>query len=80
MGKNDSRIMTVALIREPKEADAVEVAFSESARFYKLLRKNPEFERIARELHEAKDTRRAVRVMIEPPQSNVIVDAKLEVN
>ena len=71
------RVMTVALIREPEEADAVEVAFSESARFYRLLRTHSEFERVLRELRAAKDTKGPVHVMMESPQSNVIVDAKL---
>lgn len=66
--------MTIALIREPKETEEVEVAFSESARFYRLLRANPGFERILTALREAKDKKRPVGVMMETPQSNVIVD------
>jgi hypothetical protein len=68
--------MTVALIREPKVADAVEVAFSESARFYRLLRANVEFERILTTLREANENKQPVRVMMESPQSNLIVDAR----
>ena len=73
-GKQEYRVMTVALIRDPKETEEVEVAFSESARFYKLPRVNPEFERILTALREAKEKMRPVRVMMETPQSNVIAD------
>jgi hypothetical protein len=66
--------MTVALIREPAELDAVEVAFSESARFYRLLRANPRFKKNLAALHEAKEKRRPVRVRMESPQSNAIRD------
>lgn len=68
--------MTVALIREPEGEEAVEVAFSESARFYRLLRVNPNFETIRATLREAKQKKRPVRVMMESPQSNVIVDVE----
>ncbi len=69
------RVMTVALIREPAGVEMVEVAFSESARFYRLLRANPEFKRILAVLREAKEKKRAVLVAMEPPQGAVIVDA-----
>ena len=36
--------MTVAKIREPEHADYVQVVFLESARFYRLMRDNPEFD------------------------------------
>jgi len=66
--------MTVALIREPKQLNDVEVAFSESARFYRLLRANPKFEDILTELREAKEKQRPVRVLMESPESNTIND------
>ena len=68
--------MTVALVREPEGVDMVEVAFSESARFYRLLKVNPEFQRILTALREAKENKRPVFVMTESPQGNMIVDAK----
>ena len=68
--------MTVAVIREPNEVDAVEVAFSESARFYRLLRPNPAFERILRELRGAKEAKRPVRVLTDSPQGNIIEDVE----
>jgi len=68
------RVMTVALIREPAQLDAVEVAFSESARFYRLLRANPRFEKNLAALREAKEKRRTVHVRMEAAQSNTIRD------
>jgi hypothetical protein len=64
----------VALIREPKQLNAVEVGFSESARFYLLLRANPKFENILTELRDAKEKHRPVRVLMESPESNTISD------
>ena len=72
--KREYRVMTVALIREPKQLNDVEVAFSESARFYRLLRANPKFEDILTELREAKEKQRPVRVLIESMDSNIIED------
>ena len=73
-GKREYRVMTVALIRDPKQSNAVEVAFSESARFYRLLRANPKFENILTELREAKEKQRPVRVLMESLESNTIND------
>jgi predicted TIM-barrel fold metal-dependent hydrolase len=75
-GRREYREMTVALIREAPGTDIVQVAFSESARFYKLERKNPEFEEVLRELREAKEKGRAVRVLVNPPNGDVIEDAQ----
>ena len=74
VAKREYRVMTVALIREPKQLNDVEVAFSESARFYRLLRANPKFEDILTELREAKEKQRPVRVLLESPESNTIDD------
>ena len=71
---SEYRVMTVALIRDPKQSNAVEVAFSESARFYRLLRANPKFENILTELREAKEKQRPVRVLMESLESNTIND------
>jgi hypothetical protein len=73
-GKREGCVMTVALIREPKQLNAVEVAFSESARFYRLLRANPKFENILTKLREAKEKQRSVRVLMESPEGNTIND------
>lgn len=70
------REMTVALIRDHKDAAAIEVAFSESARFYRLSRQNPKFESILRRLREAKNKKRAVRVLLDLPEGDVIEDVQ----
>jgi hypothetical protein len=70
------REMTVALIRDHKDAGAVEVAFSESARFYKLSRQNPKFESILRQLRESRDKKHSVRVLVDFPEGDVIEDAR----
>jgi len=73
-GRRVYREMTVVLIREPDAAGAVEVAFSESARFYSLSRQNPRFESILRQLREAKVEKRVVRVLLDFPEGDVIED------
>lgn len=75
-GKGAYREMTVALIRDRKGTDAVEVAFSESARFYKLPRKNPEFARILGGLQKAWERKLVVRVMLAVPEGDVIEDVE----
>ena len=73
-GKRVYREMTVALLREREEA--LEVAFSESARFYVLSRRHPEFARIAGLLREAKDKKKPVRVLLDDRTGNAIQDAQ----
>jgi hypothetical protein len=70
------REMTVALIRDRKEADAVEVAFSESARYYRLPRRNPEFPRILQQLRKARETSQPVRVLADFPDGEDIEDVQ----
>ena len=70
------REMTVALIRERQDIEDVELAFSESARFYRVLRRNPKFEDIVRELREAKKHQRPVRVLLDFPKGDVIEDVQ----
>jgi hypothetical protein len=76
-GKRVYREMTVALLRDRKEADAVEVAFSESARFYRLPRQHAELARILRQLREAMEKKSAVRVLVDYPEGNMIHDVRL---
>jgi len=75
-GRREYREMTVALIRDRKGTEAAEVAFSESARFYKLLRENPKFEAILKQLHESKEKQGAVRVLVDFPYGEVIEDVE----
>ena len=70
------REMTVALIRDRKGTDAVEVAFLESARFYELRRRHPEFERILGRLREALDEKSVVQVLVDFPEGEVIEDVR----
>lgn len=70
------REMTVVEIRESENADAVKVAFSESARFYRLSRQNPKFRDILRQLREARDKKRPVDVLVDFPEGDVIEDAR----
>jgi len=53
--------MTVARVLEPEE-DLVEVTFYESARFYKVPRKNPAFDSILALLKNAQANGKPVRV------------------
>jgi hypothetical protein len=70
------REMTVALIREQKEPEPVQVAFSESARFYRLMRNHPKFDSILRHLREAKTNGTVVRVLVDFPEGDIIEDAE----
>ena len=67
------REMTVATIRE---ADPVQVAFLESARFYKLSREHPGFERLLERLREARASRRLLKVRLASLDSDVIEDVE----
>jgi len=75
-GNQVYREMTVALIRDQKSADAVEIAFSESARFYTLSRQHAEFARILQQLREAKEEKSAVRVLVDFPEGDEIKDVQ----
>ena len=75
-GKHVYREMTVALLRDRKGTDAVEVAFCESARFYELRRRHPEFERILGRLQEALDRKSVVQVLVDFPEGEVIEDVR----
>jgi hypothetical protein len=61
-GERVYREMTVVQIRDRKGADAVEVAFSESAQFYQLPRKSPDFQKFLRLLRDALAKRSVLRV------------------
>ncbi len=64
----------MALIRHRK--DRVEVAFSESARFYQLARENPNFEEILRHLRQAGEKKRTVRGLVDFPNGDEIRDVR----
>lgn len=83
MGKSESesrekerpeiREMTPAHLRELKGAEFSEVMFLQSARIYKLFKKNPKYDEIQQRLREAVEAKRIVRVRLSAPQSDVIV-------
>jgi uncharacterized protein YjiS (DUF1127 family) len=75
-GRRVYREMTVALIRDRQDAGSVQVAFSESARFYRLSRQNPKFAHILQLLREAHEKKRAVRVLLDIPEGEVIEDVE----
>jgi hypothetical protein len=60
--ENVFRTMTPAHIREPRETEYIEVAFLESARFYRLFKRNPMYHQIVKVLRDAITKKRAVRV------------------
>jgi hypothetical protein len=61
-GKVTFREMTVAQVRERKGLAYLEVAFLESARFYKLFRNNPSFDEIVQQLRDSMATASSLRV------------------
>ena len=70
------RAMTPAHIREPREADYVEVAFLESARFYRLFKGNPIYHEIVKVLRDAIAKKRAVRVRCTSFESDTLVEVQ----
>ena len=68
-GRRERRL-TVAQVRtHPEHAD---VMFHESARIYRLLRTNPQFEPAMQNLREAATARKPVRVRFAEPNGEVI--------
>lgn len=70
--KGAYREMTVAHLRERKDSGCVEVAFLESARFYKLLKQNPAFNEILGKLRGALKNGEGLRVRCTSPNGDVI--------
>lgn len=76
-GKPFYREMTVAQIREQKGAEYIEVAFLESARFYRLSTKNPRYDEILRRLQDARAKGRVVKVGFASPGSDLIEEVQV---
>jgi hypothetical protein len=74
--KRHYRDMTVAQVREPKNADDVEVMFLESARFYRLSRKNPAYDDALTLLRDASAKGRVLRIGLASLQSDIIEDVQ----
>jgi hypothetical protein len=62
-GEPGVRTLTVALVREPPGADHAEVAFYESARFYRLPKRLPAYADSLALLHAAQAAGHAVEVV-----------------
>lgn len=73
------REMTVAHIRERKGAEYVQVVFLESARFYKLPKAHPSFDKILGLVREAMAIGRVLTVRLASPDSDVIENAHVAV-
>jgi hypothetical protein len=69
--------MTVASIRKRIGAESVDVLFLESARFYKLSRAHPDFDRILGELEDAQKSRRVLKVRLASLDSEVLLDIEV---
>ncbi len=70
--------MTVAHLREPQGADHMEVVFLESARFYRLSKKNPAYDEALRLLRDAMANRRAVQVAVASLESDLIEEVQAQ--
>lgn len=66
------RELTPAHVREAPGAEFAEVMFLESARIYKLFKKNLRYEEILKGLHEATEKKRVVRVLLDQPHGGII--------
>ena len=71
------RELTVASLREPEEADHVEVLFLESARFYRLPRAHAGFDEVLGLLRRALEEHRTVLVEQPSTDSDVIQGAQM---
>jgi hypothetical protein len=74
--KPNPREMTVARLRQARDADGVDVAFVESARFYRLANDTSDFKQLLERLQQARDAGRRVRVTFSAPGSAVIVNVE----
>lgn len=76
-GTTAFREVTPAHVREIPGAEFAEAMFLESARIYKLFKKNPRYAEIMKRLREAIAKRRVVRVLLDQPHGGIIeeVDA-----
>ncbi len=66
--------MTVAEIRRHEDRDYVHVVFLESARFYKLMKTNPNFVSILELLESARATESVLNIVLASVDSDVIED------
>ncbi|NTW69545.1 MAG: hypothetical protein HGB23_06790 [Chlorobiaceae bacterium] len=70
------RDMTVANIRSNDEADFVEIVFLESARFYRIMKKNSNFNDMLGKLETALSDSKRVTVGLDSIESEIIEDVR----
>jgi hypothetical protein len=68
--------MTVANVRERDGADHTQIAFLESARFYRLSKQHPAYARNLNLLREAQAARRTLSIGIASLDSDLIEDVR----
>lgn len=73
------REMTPAHVRETPDAEFAEVMFLESARIYKLFKKNPRYEETVKGLRDAIAKKRVVRVLLDQPHGGIIEEVEAPV-
>lgn len=73
------REMTAAHVRETPGAGFAEVMFLESARIYRLSKKNPKYREILKGLREAIAKKRVVRVRLDQPLGGIIEEVEADV-
>jgi len=76
--KPAARALTVAHIRDREGADYTEVLFLESARIYKLSKKNPAYSAMLSRLRAAFAQRRPVEIRCAPPDGEIIEEVKID--
>jgi hypothetical protein len=70
------QVFTVANITEPKNADFYEITFYQSARFYKLMRKNKNCKQALVLLKQSKKTNKPLLVILTEKFGDVIAEVK----
>ncbi|MBL7700844.1 MAG: hypothetical protein JNM14_01220 [Ferruginibacter sp.] len=70
------QIFTVANIAEPEHADFYEITFYQSARFYKLMRKNKNCKQALALLKQSKKNNKPVLVILTEKFGDVIAEVK----
>lgn len=73
------REMTAAHVREARGAEFAEIMFLESARIYKLFKKNSKYEEILKRLREAIAKERVLRVLLDQPNGGIIEGVEADV-
>lgn len=75
-GTASFREMTPAHVRETQGSEFAEVMFLESARIYRLFKKNRKYEEILKRLGEAIAKKRVVCVLLDKTRGGIIEDVE----